>query len=72
MQVALIVLILAFLADGYSESDIRYIWAKGKDSVSLVEKLELPQFKVVGYKQDQKHVSMSTGEHLQWSGSELD
>jgi hypothetical protein len=41
--------------------DIRYTWSKGKDSVGLNGDLELPQFKVVGYKQDQKDVVMSTG-----------
>lgn len=43
-------------------ADIRYKWSKGKDSVGLNGDLELPQFKVVGFKQDTKENSMSTGE----------
>lgn len=48
-------------SDGYSMMDIRYTWSKGKDSVGLNGDLELPQFKVVGYKQEQKEVKMTTG-----------
>lgn len=44
-------------------ADIRYTWSKGKDSVGLSKGLELPQFKVVGHKQEQKEVTLSTGNY---------
>lgn len=44
-------------------ADIRYTWSKGKDSVGLAKGLELPQFKVVGHKQEQKEVILSTGNY---------
>lgn len=54
---------LKSLLDGYSMADIRYTWSKGKDSVGLSKGLELPQFKVVGHKQEQKEVVLSTGNY---------
>ncbi|KAI1286411.1 Gamma-aminobutyric acid receptor subunit beta [Halotydeus destructor] len=48
---------------GYSMADIKYVWAKGLDSVSIDDKLELPQFKVVGHKQSEKVITLSTGNY---------
>lgn len=42
-------------------ADIKYKWAKGPGSVGIDEKLELPQFKVVGHKQHEKVIALSTG-----------
>lgn len=49
--------------DGYSMSDIKYKWAKGKNSIGLDEKLSLPQFAVAGHRQDTKVIPLSTGEY---------
>ena len=48
---------------GYSMTDIRYRWAKGGESVGIQEKLELPQFRLLGHRQKMKHVSLSTGNY---------
>jgi glycine receptor alpha-3 len=42
-------------------ADIRYRWAKGGESVGILEKLELPQFRLLGHRQKMKYVSLSTG-----------
>lgn len=48
---------------GYSMSDIRYTWRKGNKSVALADSLSLPQFKVVGHRQLQKVIELSTGNY---------
>lgn len=48
---------------GYSMSDIRYKWRKGNKSVALSDSLSLPQFKVVGHRQLQKVIELSTGNY---------
>lgn len=44
-------------------SDIKYKWAKGKNSIGLDEKLSLPQFAVAGHRQDTKVIPLSTGQY---------
>ncbi|OTF73570.1 gamma-aminobutyric acid receptor subunit beta-like protein [Euroglyphus maynei] len=44
-------------------ADIVYIWSKGKDSIGMSKGLELPQFKVVGYRQSMKIEALSTGNY---------
>ncbi|KAH7645589.1 gamma-aminobutyric acid receptor subunit beta-like isoform x2 [Dermatophagoides farinae] len=48
---------------GYSMADIVYIWSKGKESIGMSKGLELPQFKVVGYRQSMKIETLSTGNY---------
>lgn len=48
---------------GYSMSDIRYTWNKGNTSVGLSDSLSLPQFKVVGHRQLEKVIELSTGNY---------
>lgn len=42
-------------------ADIVYVWSKGNKSVDMTRGLELPQFKVDGYKQSFKIEALSTG-----------
>ena len=42
-------------------ADIVYVWARGKGSVGMSKGLELPQFKVVGHRQEDKIEALSTG-----------
>lgn len=51
-------------SDGYSMADIKYKWGKGPKSVGLDEKLSLPQFSVVGHRQLEKVIALSTGEYI--------
>lgn len=44
-------------------SDIIYTWGKGNASVGLDNRLSLPQFKVVGHRQETKIESLSTGNY---------
>lgn len=44
-------------------ADIRYTWQKGKKSIGLSPLLSLPQFRVVGHKQSEKEVYLSTGNY---------
>ncbi len=46
---------------GYTMSDIRYQWAKGLESVGVSSDVSLPQFKVLGHKQQAMEISLSTG-----------
>lgn len=41
--------------------DIRYTWSKGKESIVLSDDLTLPQFKIMGHKQEDRVISLSTG-----------
>lgn len=49
-------------SDGYSMKDIRYTWSKGKESIDLSDDLTLPQFKIMGHKQEARVISLSTGQ----------
>lgn len=46
--------------DGYSMSDIKYKWAKA-GAVGLAKELSLPQFKVLGHRQKEKVIDLTTG-----------
>jgi hypothetical protein len=48
-------------------SDIKYRWTS-KTAVGLSADLELPQFKVMGHKQIEKVISLSTGKYKERSG----
>ncbi|OXA45738.1 gamma-aminobutyric acid receptor subunit beta isoform X1 [Folsomia candida] len=48
---------------GYTMSDIRYQWAKGLESVGVSSDVSLPQFKVLGHKQQAMEISLSTGNY---------
>ncbi len=48
--------------DGYSVKDITYKWKDGmKNSVSISQHVQLPQFKVRGHKEKEKIEVLSTG-----------
>jgi len=49
---------------GYNTRDIDYRWEKGNESVSLDGKIELPQFKVLGFKMGQELQSLSSGDYI--------
>ena len=49
--------------DGYSMKDIIYNWSKGNDSVAIEPKLQLPQFRLLGYRQGSRIITLSTGRH---------
>lgn len=49
---------------GYNTRDINYRWEKGNESVSLDGKIELPQFKVLGFKMGQTVQSLSSGDYI--------
>jgi len=42
-------------------SDIWYKWDKGIDSVGVSPDVSLPQFKVLGHRQQALEISLSTG-----------
>ena len=42
-------------------ADVVYKWAKGVNSVAISKGLEMPQFKIAGYRQSTKLESLSTG-----------
>lgn len=46
-------------------ADIKYRWAKGLKSVGIDPSLELPQFRVVGHKQTEKMIPLSTGKQVE-------
>lgn len=52
-------------------ADIVYVWGRGKESVGMARGLELPQFKVVGYKQSFKIETLSTGRRISVSGPQI-
>jgi gamma-aminobutyric acid receptor subunit beta len=41
--------------------DIRYHWSDGKRSVGVSSMVELPQFRVLGHRQRQSEINLSTG-----------
>ncbi|KAI4499667.1 hypothetical protein M0802_005237 [Mischocyttarus mexicanus] len=45
---------------GYTDRDIRYKWNAGLESVGIAREVELPQFRVLGHRQGQKIVPLST------------
>lgn len=49
---------------GYNTREIDYRWEKGNESVSLDGKIELPQFKVLGFKMGQELQSLSSGDYI--------
>jgi len=49
---------------GYNTRDIDYRWEKGNESVSLDGKIELPQFKVLGFKMGHELQSLSSGDYI--------
>uniref|UniRef100_A0A6G1S985 Gamma-aminobutyric acid receptor subunit beta n=1 Tax=Aceria tosichella TaxID=561515 RepID=A0A6G1S985_9ACAR len=49
---------------GYNTRDIDYRWEKGNESVTLDGKIELPQFKVLGFKMGQELQSLSSGDYI--------
>lgn len=56
--------LICALADGYSMADIRYYW-QGKSAVKVDPDVMLPQFKILGHKQKEKEIVLSTGK-MQW------
>nr|CAC16086.1 GABAA receptor betaZ2 subunit [Danio rerio] len=48
---------------GYTTDDIEFYWRGGDGAVSGVERIELPQFSIVGYKLISKNVVFSTGSY---------
>ena len=49
---------------GYGTKDIDYRWEKGNESVSLDGKIELPQFKVLGFKMGQEVQNLTSGMYI--------
>ena len=49
---------------GYNTRDIDYRWEKDNESVTLDDKIELPQFKVLGFKMGQELQSLSSGDYI--------
>ena len=44
-------------------SEITYYWVGGKEAVEVSKDVQLPQFKVVGYKLDDRVFHLTTGKH---------
>lgn len=49
---------------GYNTRDIDYRWERGDDSVTLNTKIELPQFKILGFKMGQEIQNLSSGDYI--------
>lgn len=49
---------------GYNTRDIDYRWERGDASVSLNTKIELPQFKILGFKMGQELQNLSSGDYI--------
>lgn len=49
---------------GYNTRDIDYRWERGDASVSLNDKIELPQFKILGFKMGQELQNLSSGDYI--------
>ena len=49
---------------GYNTREIDYRWERGNESVSLDGKIELPQFKVLGFKMGHELQSLSSGDYI--------
>lgn len=50
---------------GYTMRDIRYKWNSGLKSVGISKEVELPQFRVLGHRQRQTVINLTTG-NIQW------
>ncbi|XP_034938829.1 gamma-aminobutyric acid receptor subunit beta isoform X6 [Chelonus insularis] len=48
---------------GYTMRDIRYKWNAGYQSVGISSEVELPQFRVLGHRQRQRTIHLSTGNY---------
>ncbi|XP_072766329.1 gamma-aminobutyric acid receptor subunit beta isoform X9 [Anoplolepis gracilipes] len=48
---------------GYTMRDIRYKWNAGLQSVGISNEVELPQFRVLGHRQRQTTIHLSTGNY---------
>lgn len=46
---------------GYTMRDIRYKWNAGLQSVGMSKEVELPQFRVLGHRQRQTVINLTTG-----------
>lgn len=49
---------------GYNTRDIDYRWERGDASVSLQTNIELPQFKILGFKMGQEIQNLSSGDYI--------
>lgn len=49
---------------GYTMRDIRYKWNSGLQSIGISSEVELPQFRVLGHRQRQTTIHLSTGRYL--------
>jgi len=49
---------------GYNTRDIDYRWERGDASVSLNTKIELPQFKILGFRMGQEIQNLSSGDYI--------
>lgn len=49
---------------GYNTRDIDYRWERGDASVTLNTKIELPQFKILGFKMGQELQNLSSGDYI--------
>lgn len=49
---------------GYNTRDIDYRWERGDSSVTLNTKIELPQFKILGFKMGQELQNLSSGDYI--------
>lgn len=58
---ALSVLATAGILVGYTMKDIRYKWNSGEKSVGISKEVELPQFRVLGHRQRQTVIELTTG-----------
>ncbi|XP_054274839.1 gamma-aminobutyric acid receptor subunit beta-like isoform X5 [Macrosteles quadrilineatus] len=48
---------------GYTMRDIRYKWNSGFKSVGISNEVQLPQFRVLGHRQRQTEINLSTGNY---------
>lgn len=48
---------------GYTMRDIRYKWNSGSKSVGISNEVELPQFRVLGHRQRETVINLTTGNH---------
>lgn len=61
---ALSVLATAGMSVGYTMKDIRYKWNSGEKSVGISKEVELPQFRVLGHRQRQTVIELTTGNQI--------
>lgn len=58
--------VLVSSAVGYTMRDIRYKWNSGLQSVGISSEVELPQFRVLGHRQRQRTIHLSTGRFISY------